>query len=171
MKMRFPKPALTLPLAAALLMAGCAGSHMHRAEEEAMNREAGIAVAASDRGVAVRLPDDVLFETGKAEIRAAAQRAIERSAVLVKRSDKKISVEGHTDNVGTHEYNQALSERRAGVVRDALVAQGVNGERIDTKGLAYDHPVASNETAQGRAKNRRTEIFIMDENLETILGK
>ncbi|WP_455285540.1 OmpA family protein [Cupriavidus necator] len=170
MKTLISKTSLALPLAAVLLMAGCAGS-MDRKEEEALNRAAGIAVSATERGVAVRLPDDVLFETGKADIREAAKRAITRSAVLVNRSDKMVSVEGHTDNVGAQEYNQSLSDRRAAVVRDALVAQGVDRSRVSTSGFSYDRPVASNETAEGRAKNRRTEIFIMDEGLEKILGK
>ena len=65
---------------------------------------------------------------------------------------------GYTDNIGTFEYNQKLSERRANAVKEYLVSKGVEKNRIYTEGKSYKDPIASNKTAEGRAKNRRVEI-------------
>ena len=67
-------------------------------------------------------------------------------------------MEGHTDNVGSKEYNQKLSERRAKSVANYLIEKGVDKERVTTEGLWFSKPIASNSTAEGRAKNRRTEM-------------
>jgi outer membrane protein OmpA-like peptidoglycan-associated protein len=91
--------------------------------------------------------------------------------VLLKRSDKPVIVEGHTDNVGTHEYNQALSEARARTVAAALEQDGIAASRITTKGFAFDQPITSNDTPEGAARNRRTEIVITGESVTAILGK
>ena len=68
---------------------------------------------------------------------------------------------GHTDNIGTFEYNQKLSERRANAVKDYLVSKGIEKNRIYTEGKSFKQPIASNSTAEGRAKNRRTEIEVV----------
>jgi len=73
----------------------------------------------------------------------------------------RIQVEGHTDNQGYAAYNQTLSEKRSAAVVEALVAQGVARERMQGKGFGASRPVASNETAEGQALNRRTEIKIL----------
>ena len=69
-----------------------------------------------------------------------------------------VKIEGHTDNVGSKEYNQKLSERRAKSVANYLIDKGVEKERVTTEGFGFSKPIASNKTAEGRAKNRRTEI-------------
>lgn len=74
----------------------------------------------------------------------------------------RISVEGHTDAVGTHEFNQHLSQWRADSVRNYLVSKGVDGARIKTSGFAETRPVARNDTAAGHAKNRRVEIITQE---------
>jgi OOP family OmpA-OmpF porin len=71
----------------------------------------------------------------------------------------RVSIEGHTDSIGTDAYNQKLSERRARTVRDHMVGQGIAADRITTRGFGESKPIASNETAEGRAQNRRVEIF------------
>jgi OOP family OmpA-OmpF porin len=68
---------------------------------------------------------------------------------------------GHTDNIGTFEYNQKLSERRANAVKDYLVSKGIEKNRVYTEGKSFKNPIASNSTAEGRAKNRRTEIEVV----------
>ena len=75
-------------------------------------------------------------------------------------------VEGHTDSVGARALNQKLSEQRATALKASLVAQGVTSERIDTRGLAFDQPIASNDTDQGRRQNRRTEVTVLGETVE-----
>ncbi|MEZ0604762.1 OmpA family protein [Paraburkholderia sp. IW21] len=161
---------LTACAMSVLLMAGCAAP-LNRDTETSLNKAVGIEVTPVAGGVAVRLPETALFEFGKSEVRGDAVTVINRSAVLLKRSKKPIVVEGYTDNVGTLEYNQQLSEERAVAVGYALVARGVVMERIRTKGNAYNNPVASNDTAEGRALNRRTEILVRGETMDTLMGK
>ena len=72
----------------------------------------------------------------------------------------KLEVEGHTDSVGSEEYNQELSENRAGAVRDFLVAQGVSRDSVTARGFGEAVPVASNDTAAGRQQNRRIELVV-----------
>jgi outer membrane protein OmpA-like peptidoglycan-associated protein len=153
-----------------VLIAGCAAP-LNRDTETSLNKAVGIEVSPVADGVSVKLPEAALFEFGKSEVRGDAAKVIDRSAVLLKRSQKPILVEGYTDNVGTLEYNQKLSEDRATAVGYALVARGVVLERIRTKGNAYNHPVASNDTAEGRALNRRTEILVRGETMDTLMGK
>ena len=71
----------------------------------------------------------------------------------------QISVEGHTDAVGSHEFNQWLSQQRANAVRTYLVSKGIHADRIETRGFAETRPIAANDTAGGHAKNRRVEII------------
>ncbi|MBS3774850.1 MAG: OmpA family protein [Bacteroidales bacterium] len=81
---------------------------------------------------------------------------------LVNNSGLKIEISGHTDNVGSEEYNMELSEKRARSVYDYLVEKGIDPERLSYKGYGESEPVATNETEEGRAQNRRTEIKILD---------
>ena len=69
-----------------------------------------------------------------------------------------VKIEGHTDNIGSQEYNQNLSERRAKSVANYLINKGVEKERLSTEGFGFSRPIASNKTAEGRAQNRRTEM-------------
>ena len=153
-----------------VLLAGCAAP-LNRDKETSLNKAVGIEVTSVANGVSVKLPEAALFEFGKSEVRGDAAAVINRSAVLLKRSKKPILVEGYTDNVGTLEYNQQLSEARAVAVGYALVARGVAQDRIRTKGNAYNNPVASNDTPEGRALNRRTEIIVRGETMDTLMGK
>jgi len=71
-------------------------------------------------------------------------------------------VAGHTDSVGTDSYNQGLSERRANAVKDYLTAQGIKASRLTARGYGESRPVASNDTDEGRAENRRVELIVLD---------
>jgi outer membrane protein OmpA-like peptidoglycan-associated protein len=153
-----------------LMLAGCA-SPLNRVRETSLNRAAGIEVKPVTDGVSVKLPEAALFDFDKSELRPDAVTVIDRSAVLLNRSKKPVLVEGYTDNVGTLEYNRQLSEARAEAVGYALVARGVAIGRIRTKGNADSKPVASNDTPEGRALNRRTEILVRGETLETLMGR
>ena len=153
-----------------LLMAGCAAP-LNRDTETSLNKAVGIEVAPVANGVAVKLPETALFDFNKSDVRGDATAVIDRSALLLNRSKKPIVVEGYTDNVGTLEYNQQLSESRATAVGYALVARGVAMDRVRTKGNAYNNPVASNDTPEGRALNRRTEIVVRGETMDTLMGK
>jgi outer membrane protein OmpA-like peptidoglycan-associated protein len=153
----------------AVLMAGCTAP-LNREAETSLNKAVGIEVTPHADGVSVKLPESALFDFGRSDVRADANPVLDRSAVLLKRSRKPILVEGYTDNVGTLDYNQQLSEARAVAVGYALVARGVALERIRTKGNAFNDPVASNDTPEGRALNRRTEIVVRGETMDTLMG-
>ena len=102
---------------------------------------------------------DILFETNSARLTANDKQLIDNALPSIKSSTgATLEVTGHTDSRGTSEYNQGLSERRAASVKDYLVSKGIASSRIETYGWGESRPVASNETANGRSKNRRVEI-------------
>jgi outer membrane protein OmpA-like peptidoglycan-associated protein len=104
---------------------------------------------------------DVLFATGKAELRAGATSGFDRFADALKNQPgHRITIEGHTDSVGGEESNIALSQRRADAVKNYLVRRGVPADSITTTGKGEAFPVAGNETSAGRQKNRRVEVII-----------
>ncbi len=115
------------------------------------------------RGTIMSL-SDILFDFDRATLRRDAELNLAKVAVILDQfPEMHITVEGHTDNVGAEEYNLKLSERRAQAVRDFLVSQGVEAARLDTRGYGMSQPVASNETAEGRQKNRRVDLVIAEE--------
>jgi outer membrane protein OmpA-like peptidoglycan-associated protein len=117
----------------------------------------------TDRGIVVTL-GDVLFDTGKATLKPGAYTTIDRLATALKESpDRKVLIEGHTDSVGSDEYNQSLSERRAASVQAALFERGVEASQIATVGKGETTPVAGNDNAAGRQQNRRVELVFQDD--------
>ena len=131
---------------------------------EAMQRElAELQAKQTERGMVVTL-GDVLFNTGAATLLPGADLALGRLAeALQKNPDMRVIVEGHTDSQGSDSYNEDLSRRRSQAVRDALVARGVAGDRIETIGRGEAFPVASNDSAEGRQQNRRVEIVFSND--------
>ncbi|MCH8497428.1 MAG: OmpA family protein [Marinobacter sp.] len=114
----------------------------------------------TDRGVVLTL-GDVLFATGSAELQRGASSNLDRLvSFLSQYPDRRAHIEGHTDSVGSVEYNQSLSLRRADSVRSYLTQRGVAPQRLTTSGVGMDRPVASNANAAGRQQNRRVEIII-----------
>lgn len=114
----------------------------------------------TERGMVLTL-GDVLFDTGRAELKPGAFDTLDRLASFMRENpERKLTIEGHTDSVGSEAFNLGLSQRRADAVRAALASRGVDGSRISTAGLGKARPVASNETAEGRQRNRRVEIVI-----------
>jgi len=116
----------------------------------------------TESGVVVTL-GDVLFATGQAELKDDAQTSlVEVVDLLQSEPDKKIRIEGHTDSVGDAAANLKLSERRANSVLKALVALGVDASRITSAGMGEDFPIASNDSEEGRSKNRRVDVILLD---------
>jgi outer membrane protein OmpA-like peptidoglycan-associated protein len=116
----------------------------------------------TDRGVVVTL-GDVLFDTGQSTLKPGAMSAINRLATfLSQNSNTKVLIEGHTDSVGSDDYNIGLSERRARAVATELESRGVPDSQIQTLGRGKDMPVATNGTPEGRQQNRRVEIVFSD---------
>ena len=110
----------------------------------------------------VTLPEAITFDTGSATVHPdyVDEIALRRAQPARQPADSTVRVIGHTDNVGSTVYNQALSERRAAAVAAILTANGVEAWRVQTAGVGYHQPVASNDTPGGRAQNRRVEIVI-----------
>lgn len=114
----------------------------------------------TDRGTLLTL-QDILFEFGKAELKSGADRTMGKLADFINQNPKvNVVIEGFTDSVGSDEFNQKLSEKRANAVKTALSDGGVPDERMSTKGMGEQFPVASNDSDAGRSKNRRVEILL-----------
>jgi outer membrane protein OmpA-like peptidoglycan-associated protein len=104
---------------------------------------------------------DVLFETGKFELKPAARERLAKvSGILLAYPTLNVAVEGYTDSTGSDEFNQKLSEQRAGAVRDYFVEAGVAEGSVTSRGFGKAQPVASNDTADGRQRNRRVELVV-----------
>ncbi|HAW94547.1 MULTISPECIES: OmpA family protein [unclassified Arsukibacterium] len=116
----------------------------------------------TELGLVVTL-GDMLFSTGQAELKASSSNHLLKLAgFLTAQPERTALIAGHTDNVGTAAFNQLLSQRRADAVKEFLVMQGVAGSRLSTIGNGLDMPLASNNTSEGRAQNRRVEVTILN---------
>jgi outer membrane protein OmpA-like peptidoglycan-associated protein len=112
------------------------------------------------RGLIVNM-SDVLFDFNKYTLKPEAREKLAKvSGILLAYPNLKLQVEGYTDNIGSDEYNQKLSEERADGVRDYLVSQSVAEAGISAQGYGKTHPIADNSTNSGRAQNRRVELVV-----------
>jgi outer membrane protein OmpA-like peptidoglycan-associated protein len=145
-----------------------------RADAEAASRQAATEAAelqrqiatlkaeATERGLVLTL-GDVLFATGQSTLQGGATTSLDQLVTFLKRyPNRSITIEGHTDNVGSDVTNQGLSERRASAVRDYLVRQGIGVSRLSSMGLGESQPVADNGTSYGRQQNRRVVMIISE---------
>ena len=115
----------------------------------------------TEHGWILTLGSDVLFDIGDAKLKPEGRRAIAKVARFMREQpERKIVIEGFTDDRGSPRLNQRLSEARAQAVRDALVEEGVEPQRIVARGLGPAYPVAGNNDAHGRSLNRRVEILL-----------
>lgn len=118
----------------------------------------------TERGTVVTFSGDLLFDSGQSSLKPGAQRAMIKLAEVMKEDPQRvIVVEGFTDSMGSDEMNQALSERRALAVKQALVQQGADARRIETRGYGEAYPVAGNDSPTGRQLNRRVEVVFGSE--------
>lgn len=107
--------------------------------------------------------DNILYNTNSAELKTESRVILESFAQYLKENPKiRVEIQGHTDNVGNPKDNEALSTNRAFTVKSTLEEFGVDGKRITAKGFGQNHPIASNDSESGRAKNRRTEFQILE---------
>jgi OmpA-OmpF porin, OOP family len=132
--------------------------------EETQQQLADLQAKKTDRGMVVTL-GDVLFDTAQATLKPGAELTLNRLATFLNaNTGTKIIIEGHTDSIGSDEYNEALSERRAQAVASALISRGVSANQLQPLGRGKAYPVASNATPEGRQQNRRVEIVFSDQN-------
>jgi outer membrane protein OmpA-like peptidoglycan-associated protein len=113
-----------------------------------------------DRGMVITLQGEVLFKTGKSDLKPAAMAKLDQIADALKSKEAPITVYGFTDNVGARDMNMDLSEHRAESVRTYLISKGVPQDLIKAEGKGPDSPVADNESIEGRAQNRRVELVV-----------
>jgi outer membrane protein OmpA-like peptidoglycan-associated protein len=122
------------------------------------------------RGLVVNM-SDVLFDTGKYSLRPAAREKLAKvGGIIMGHPGLRLNVKGYTDSTGSDAYNLKLSEQRSGAVRDYLTQEGIAGASISSEGFGEARPVASNDTAAGRQRNRRVELVISGEMIGTEIG-
>lgn len=140
------------------------GAYMDRQEREMRARTAGTDVQVIRQGddLLLNIPSGINFAYDSATVQPQFQRTLDEVArVLSDYNRTYVDVYGHTDSNGSDAYNQGLSERRAAAVADYLSTRGVTRARIGTRGFGETQPIATNETEEGRAANRRVEIKIV----------
>lgn len=164
MKTFSKKICISVLLSAATLLSACA------TKPPPAPAKVTLAIAQTDRGVMIWLPDNVLFGFGKAEINSVeAGPYLDRTAELLKnKTSRAVSLEGHTDNIGSEAANLALSEKRAMSVRNELLQRGVAPDRLAVVGFGKAKPLAPNDTELGRKLNRRVELIILGETVENL---
>jgi outer membrane protein OmpA-like peptidoglycan-associated protein len=137
------------------------GQRMDRQAAELAGDLQGADVQRIDQGIVVTFDSGLLFAFDSDRIEGAARANLTNLAASLNRHpDSEVLIVGHTDNVGTAQYNIGLSQRRAASARAYLVSQGVASHRIRTEGRGLSEPIASNATDAGRAQNRRVEVAI-----------
>ena len=143
---------------------GYIGSRMDRQAERIEEEIPGAEVQRVGEGINVTFTQDagVFFDTNKADIKGTSAETLNKLAEIFKEYPKSnILIEGHTDSAGSEEYNWGLSQKRAESVTQFLMAQGIASSRFTTKWYGETQPRASNETTEGKAKNRRVELAIV----------
>ena len=142
---------------------GVIGNKMDKQAREIKEALPGAEVERVGEGIMLTLGENAIrFATNKSTLTAEAKANLEKLVpVLNNYENTNIVIYGYTDNTGKVEYNLALSGKRAASVKDYLSTKGVDGARINTKGLGIEDPIATNDTAEGRSKNRRVEFAIV----------
>jgi outer membrane protein OmpA-like peptidoglycan-associated protein len=137
------------------------GRYMDNQEKELRKDVESARVSRAGDKLVVEFNSAILFDTGQANLRPSVKPDLDQFADVIKRyAETDLIIEGHTDSTGPRELNEKLSLQRAEVVVEYLGARGVNKDRLTPRGFAYDRPVASNSTDDGRQKNRRVEVHI-----------
>jgi outer membrane protein OmpA-like peptidoglycan-associated protein len=152
-------------------VAQAALSQRDQANEEAARVQAeldALKATPTPRGQVMTL-GDVLFDTGRAELKSGASRKLDQLVqFLMEHPDRRVQIDGFTDSIGSDSYNTDLSQRRADAVKAALISRGVQPSRIGTEGYGKAYPVASNSESGGRQLNRRVEVVIGNEDNRAI---
>jgi outer membrane protein OmpA-like peptidoglycan-associated protein len=148
--------------AAAGAAIGAAIGHRMDKQQQELQQIPGVEVSRPSEGeIAVNLTNDILFDFNSSSLRGESQQTLRDLASNFRNyPDEQVTVEGHTDSVGTPSYNQTLSEQRASSVSGYLINQGVPSSRITSIGYGETRPKSSNDTPEGRQLNRRVEIHI-----------
>ncbi len=145
------------------LAGGVAGNYMDKQEAKLRSQLQGTGVSVSRVGdqLILNMPGNITFATGSASISADFYPVLNSVALVINEFEKTyVDIIGHTDSTGSDELNQRLSEDRASSVARYLESQKILSERLMTRGMGKHSPIASNDTSEGRALNRRVEIIL-----------
>lgn len=138
------------------------GAYMDKQAKDIEKEVEGVKVERIEEGIDVTFDSGILFGFDKSELNANSKTNIAKlGRILNEYPDTRLTIQGHTDSKGNENYNQQLSSKRANAVRDYLVANGVKAGRLSTASYGESAPVATNETEEGRAQNRRVEVVIV----------
>jgi outer membrane protein OmpA-like peptidoglycan-associated protein len=145
------------------LAGGATGNYMDRQEAKLRQQLQGTGVSVTRNGdnITLNMPGNITFKSDSSDLRPDFFDVLNSVSLVLKEFDKTLlEVAGHTDNTGAAAYNQTLSEKRASTVAQYLSTRGVNSQRIITVGAGEGHPIATNDTAEGRQSNRRVELSL-----------
>jgi outer membrane protein OmpA-like peptidoglycan-associated protein len=156
--------AVLLGMGIGALAGGGVGYYMDKQEEKLRTQlqATGVSVTRNGDNIILNMPGNITFATDSSNISADFYRVLDSVALVINEFEKTyIDIYGYTDSTGAESYNQTLSEKRASSVARYLESQQVVSERIVTRGMGESNPVASNDTPEGRALNRRVEIVLI----------
>jgi outer membrane protein OmpA-like peptidoglycan-associated protein len=145
------------------LAGGAIGNYMDRQQADLRHELQGTGVSVTRMGdnITLNMPGNITFKTNSSEVDPSFYKVLSSVDIILKKYDKTVvEVAGHTDNTGSAQYNQALSERRANAVAQYLEGQGLATNRVVTVGAGETRPVADNSTPEGRQANRRVELTL-----------
>lgn len=149
---------------AGALSGAAVGAYMDAQEAKLRERlrESGVSVTRDGENIILNMPGNITFDTDSSRLKAQFTDTLDSVALVLDEFPKTmIDIVGHTDSTGSEAYNLRLSEDRAAAVRNYLLAKDINPERMLARGLGESMPIASNDTAEGRAQNRRVELAIV----------
>lgn len=148
-------------LIGAALGAGLGGTVGNRLDKQKKELEAIAETKRTENGLVSKLKSDILFDTGKSDLKPMASENLGKMAAIMKKYPENVlTVKGYTDSTGSLQLNRTLSEQRAAAVKNQLVSGGVPADTIAIVGMGPDAPIADNKSDAGRAQNRRVEIEI-----------
>lgn len=137
------------------------GAVGHRMDKQAKELAKIAETKRTDQGLITKLKSDILFDTGKSDLKTSAQDNLKQMAAIMKKYPENVlTVKGHTDNTGSMKINEELSKRRADAVKQVLIGNGIPSDTVSTVGLGPSVPIADNTSEMGRKQNRRVEIEI-----------
>lgn len=148
-------------LAGAVIGATIGGVAGHRMDKQAKELKKIAETKRTDQGLVTKLKSDILFETGKYDLKDNAKANLtEMAAIMKKYPENVLQIKGYTDSTGSSKINETLSLKRADAVKTLLADNGVSAATISTAGMGPANPIANNQTAEGRKQNRRVEIEV-----------
>jgi len=146
------------------LAGGAIGAYMDNQESELRGYLQGTGVSVTRQGdnIILNMPSNVTFATDQDQVTSSFYQTLNAVALVLNKYNRTlVDINGHTDSTGSLQHNQSLSQRRAQSVGSYLVSQGVDGRRFAIQGFGPSQPVATNDTPDGRAQNRRVEIHLV----------